>query len=74
MSSKTVKQRAEGRKFCVCGNPHWKFKIISVGVFLRSGVGVFPFGVVAQQVSLCGWVFERMQNTNNQIPEIERGK
>ena len=40
---KNVKQDAEVRKFCVCSNMFDidQFKIISVGVFLLSGVGAF---------------------------------
>ena len=48
------KEGAKVRTFCVCGNViHIElFKIISARVFLRFGVGVFPLGFVAQQISL----------------------
>ena len=48
-----------------------QFQIVSVGVFLRSDVGAFPFVFVAQKVSLCWLVSGRVQHFKNQIPEIE---
>ena len=71
----SVKQGSKVKKFCVCGNVIHieQFNIISVGVFLRLGVGVFPSGFVAQQVSLYRLVFGRMQYFSNQIPEIKSG-